>query len=212
MKISILNFGMGNTYSVANALKKIGADFEFVNERSQVQYAEKIILPGVGNFSKAMKSLKERELDDGLIRAANNGTPILGICLGQQLLMEKSEESEDTMGLGLIEGEVKYFFNDKSFQKGKVPNIGWRRISSDEFQNINTNKNILKGIDYNCEFYFVHSLFVKPSNKRNILSSNSYFGVEYCTVVMKNNIYGCQFHPEKSGPEGLKILNNFINL
>ena len=210
MNISVID--MGNIFNLQRAISFVGGRSSIIRNIDDILQAKKIILPGVGNFKAAMEFLRSKGFDEAIIERAKEGIPTLGICLGQQLLMESSEESELTQGLGLIPGKVKYFYNDKLFDKSKVPNIGWRPIAENLECKREWDDSILKGVVKNDQCYFVHSLYTKTSNIEDTLSLSSYGSVTYSSSVQHENIIGCQFHPEKSGYIGLKILKNFINI
>ena len=210
MNITVI--GMGNIFNLTRAISFAGGNATIAKKIEDISNAEKIILPGVGNFRAAMGLLKKEGLDDVIRDKAKKGTPILGICLGQQLLMDWSEEKELTKGLGLISGKVDYFYNDESFDKSKVPNIGWRPIMENVQSNRSWDNTILKGVKYNEQCYFVHSLCVKTESIKHALSLSNYGGVSFASTIQNDNIFGCQFHPEKSGSTGLKILKNFITI
>tara|TARA_B110000003_G_scaffold272201_1_gene307635 strand:+ start:277 stop:909 length:633 start_codon:yes stop_codon:yes gene_type:complete len=210
MDISVID--MGNIFNLQRAISFVGGRSSIIRNTDDILRAKKIILPGVGNFKAAMKFLQNKSFDEAIIEKAKEGVPILGICLGQQLLMENSEESELTKGLGLISGEVKYFYNNKFFDKSKVPNIGWRPIIENNECQRTWNDSVLSGVDQKDQCYFVHSLYTKTSKPTHTLSLSNYGGVTFSSSVQKDNIIGCQFHPEKSGHVGLKILKNFNNI
>jgi imidazole glycerol-phosphate synthase subunit HisH len=210
MNISVID--MGNIFNLQRAISFVGGQSSIIRNIDDILQAKKIILPGVGNFKVAMELLRNKGYDEAIIEKANEGVPILGICLGQQLLMESSEESELTQGLGLIPGEVKYFYNNKLFDDSKVPNIGWRPIIDNKESLRIWDDSILKGVVQNDQCYFVHSLYTKTSKIDHTLSLSNYGGVSFSSTVQYENIIGCQFHPEKSGNVGLKILKNYINI
>lgn len=191
--IAIINYKAGNLASVSNALNRLGADFIITNKISELESSDAIIFPGVGHAYSAMESLRENQLDEWLKKT---GKPVLGICLGMQLLFESSEEG-DTRGLGIIPGRLKKF--DSS--RGKVPHMGWNTFSS-----ITTNP-LLKGLGKDHYFYFVHSYFA-PVNKFT-LAECSYLQ-RFASIVGRHNFLGVQFHPEKSGQAGALLLQNFL--
>lgn len=208
MSIVIIDYGVGNVKSIINAFKVNGKDVKLSNDKNEILNSDGIVLPGVGAFAKAMENLEKLELVSIIREYCKLNKPILGICLGMQMLMEESEEFGLNKGLGLIKGTVKKFsFN--SNQKVKLPHISWSKIniSKTEWQNT-----ILEGVDSKSSFYFVHSYIVHPKNSNNILSTTEYSGLEFCSSIKKGNIYGCQFHPEKSSKDGLFIINNFIKI
>ncbi len=197
MKVGILDYGMGNITSVANALVKIGHHPELISDPDKVQSSDFLILPGVGAFSKAMERLKESNLDEAIHESVNSGKRLLGICLGMQLLFTKSLEFGINDGLNLIEGDVLPF---KDVMSDKVPHMGWNNAKSK-----NSNFDSCEG-----DYYFVHSFYCKPKSEEHILFTTEY-GVEFCSAVNANNqVFGVQFHPEKSQTLGLKLLNEIL--
>lgn len=198
--IVIIDYKMGNLPNVKRALNLFTDDVEITSDINKIKKADKLILPGVGAFGDAMRNIKNMGLKEVIIEEAKK-KPLLGICLGLQLLFERSEEDPAEEGLGLIKGEVLKFKNDMRL---KVPEIGWNNIK------IKKENKILKRIKDNSYFYFVHSYYVKPSEEVTIASTD--YGIEFTSAVEKGNIMATQFHPEKSHDEGLLILENFINL
>ena len=181
-------------------------------DKRVIENSSHIILPGVGAFPKAMELIKGLNLDEHLTRAKNKGTFILGICLGMQLLTSESEEFGLTKGLNLIEGRVLSITKSNNFKENiKIPNIGWFNIHPKE--NINVKNTLFNNITIKDTFYFVHT-YMFGANKSNdsVLYTIDYSGIEIPCVVMKNNIIGCQFHPEISGKSGLKLLKNFLSI
>lgn len=193
--ITIIDYGSGNLRSIKNALTKVGGRVEITNDKRQIKKAETILLPGVGAFGKAMKNLKDYK--SAIIRHIEDDKPFLGICLGLQLLLTKSEESPNIKGLNIIPGEV---FRIPPL--GKVPHMGWNQL------NITRNCPILEGTEDEY-FYFVHSYYAKPKKKDVIVATTNYH-MNMVAVLWKDNIFATQFHPEKSGKAGLKILKNFV--
>ena len=196
--IAIIDYNMGNLASVKNAFNKIGENVDIITNPEDVKKYDKIILPGVGAFKDAMNHLNKDGLKEAILEFAKSGKYLLGICLGMQLLFEDSEEFGKTQGLNLIKGKVKYFKNIDL----KVPHMGWNEVFLKE------NK-LLEGLN-NPFLYFVHSLHVVTDEEYII--GKTYYGYEFASIVNKDNIYGIQPHPEKSHNEGLKILQNFVNL
>jgi len=194
--ITVIDYGLGNLASVANALEKLEIPYLVSGDIEVLKTAKALILPGVGAAGQGMENLKERGMDQVIIEQARIGTPILGICLGMQLLFSSSEEGNVNC-LGLIEGEVKKF--DTSL---KVPQIGWNQIEC------KSDSVLLKGIKNNSYFYFVNSYYCDPREENTIKGVTDY-KVKFCSVVEKDNLYGVQFHPEKSGGVGLQLLKNF---
>jgi glutamine amidotransferase len=201
--IAIIDYGMGNIHSVQKALQLFGAKTKVTNKSEEIQASDKTVLPGVGAFDDAMLELKKLGLNLALNEYIKKGKPFLGICLGMQLLFEESEEASESKGLGILKGRVKRFKETKGL---KVPHMGWNQITK--------SKNecpLLKDIADNSYVYFCHSYYPKPSNENSIAATTDY-GIEFSSVVWQDNVYGVQFHPEKSQKTGLKILENFVNL
>jgi glutamine amidotransferase len=194
---------MGNLASVINAFEIVGADIAIESDPKKLQNYDKLILPGVGAFADAMEHLKENGMDKAVKEYAKSGKPLLGICLGMQLLFESSEEFGSSQGLGLIEGKVVAFDKSKFDHKLKVPHMGWNEM----FQN---NNPLFNGLPDEFYLYFVHSFHAVCDDKYAI--GKTYYGYEFVSAVNKENIYGIQPHPEKSHENGLKIIENFIKL
>lgn len=209
-KISIVDYGLCNLYNVSNALEHIGAEIEIIDKPKEVKIAKHIILPGVGAFKNGMRGLKLRELIDPLKEHIEKKRPFLGICLGMQMMMSKSYEFGEIDGLDIIEGNVVKIPNINSKSKHhKIPHIGWNKI----FLSIDGKKNqLLKSQDKKSSMYFVHSYKAECNKDENILATTSYNDVNIAAVINKDNAYGCQFHPEKSGKYGLELLKQFIKL
>jgi len=209
-EVSILDYEMGNIKSIINAFESIGAITKIINKPEEILEAERLVIPGVGAFKEGMFKLKEKNLIKAIKRYTLSGKPLLGICLGMQFLMDESEEFGVSKGLGIIPGKV-ISLKSLNEKKCKIPHMGWDKI-------INKNrtlwsKSVLKDVDSDDEFYFVHSFVPKPNKKENILSITKYGNKNICSSIVKNDvIIGLQFHPEKSGNQGLKILRNFVKL
>lgn len=209
--IVIVDFGCGNLFNVQRAVEHEGGSCVVSGDCEIINKAEKLILPGVGNFRTGMSALKELGLNQCLLEKVNQGVPLLGICLGMQLLMNESEENGLTQGLGLIPGRVEYIRSQEFFdQSFKVPNVGWRPLFSNP-QGAKWEHSVLSGFKEGTDCYFVHSLCVIPEYPGDALAYSHYGGLDYCAVVQCNNVVGCQFHPEKSGAAGLRIINNFVH-
>jgi glutamine amidotransferase len=208
-KIIIVDYGVGNILSIKNAILFHGYEAIVTKEHKIIELASHIILPGVGAFPAAMKKLRELDLIESLIKAKNNNAFILGVCLGMQLLFTDSEEFEKTEGLNLIKGNVIKLDKFNSYLNIKLPNIGWKNCKID---NSGVQLDILKNISESDKFYFVHSFVVSNYEKKVQIIKSVYQNIYFPAVVNYKNIYGCQFHPEKSGPQGLRFIKNFINL
>ncbi len=203
--ISILDYNAGNIKSIQNMLKKIGISTEITNEAEKIAAAEKIILPGVGHFDHGMRNLIQSGLIDVLNKKVlTENTPFLGICLGAQLLGNRSEEGEEP-GLGWIDMDIVKFDKEKMNHDLKIPHMNWNEIS------IKKSSDILSDMPEQSRFYFVHSYHMLPKNKEDILCTSTY-GYEFVSGVQKKNIFGVQFHPEKSHKFGMKLLENFAKI
>jgi len=196
--ITIIDYGIGNLGSVKNALDKLGINSVVSSSPKDIEKAKGLIFPGVGSATAGMENLRKSRLDKVIIDQTRNMKPILGICLGMQLLFSESEEG-NTKCLNLIEGKVRKFNTEL-----KVPQIGWNSIKQKPSR-------LFKGIKDNSYFYFVHSYYCVPDMKSIEIGVTEY-GVDFCSVVEKDNIFGVQFHPEKSGEDGLKLLKNYVRL
>lgn len=200
--IGVLDYGMGNLSSVTNALEYLGLENRIIYSPEDFKTISHLIIPGVGSFAKAMENLKERGYVEAIRSFNNQGLPILGICLGMQLLAEKGTEPYECEGLGLIKGSVEIFPENSV----RVPHVGWNGIK------IVNNHPILEDVKQTADFYFVHSYQFHVQNENNIISTTDY-GFEFPSIVMNENqnVVGIQFHPEKSQKQGLQILTNFSN-
>ena len=208
MKIVLVDYGIGNVKSILNAFENQGVKTFLSRDRNVILEADGLILPGVGAFSHGMNNLNKYDLVAIIKEYVKTRKPLLGICLGMQMLLEESEEFGNTKGIGLIKGKVIKLPIEKS-KKIKLPHISWNAIQT---KNIEWENTILNGVESNSDMYFVHTFVAKPENEDEILSKTNYYNVEFCSSLKKDNIYGCQFHPEKSATQGLSIIKNFINL
>ena len=200
--IAILDYGLGNLGSISNMLKVIGEKSKITNDVEIIRKSDGIILPGVGAFDAGMSKLNESGLTDVIKEEAGKGKPILGICLGMQLLGNKSEEGK-LSGLALIPFECKKFsFEDKSL---KIPHMGW------DIVDFRKQHPLLEGLMGQQRYYFVHSYYAVCENSDNVLMTCDY-GIEFACSVVKDNVIGVQFHPEKSHDFGLALLTNFVNI
>jgi imidazole glycerol-phosphate synthase subunit HisH len=198
--IGIVDYGRGNLRSVEKALEKVGFEAKIMATPQDLTTVDGVILPGVGAFADAMEALKRGEWIDPILQFARSGRPFLGICLGMQVLFEVGEEHGEHAGLGLLEGRVVKFPPG-----GKIPHMGWNTVS------LTRNSRLLEGIPNESYFYFVHSFYAAPRDVQDILATSDY-GVVFPAVVGKDNVWGAQFHPEKSSPWGLQLLTNFGKL
>ncbi len=203
MKIAIIDYGMGNIHSVAKALELSGAKTIITNKKSDIAASDKIVLPGVGAFDDAVDELEKQGLDLVIKEQIKNKKPFLGICLGLQLLLEASQEAQDKKGLGILEGKVVKF---KAQDGQKVPHMGWNDLKV-----ISGDCPLLNGIPAGSQVYFCHSYYPAPDDK-SVIAATTDYGLEFPCVLWKDNVYGVQFHPEKSQAPGLKIIKNFVEL
>lgn len=202
--ILILDYGLGNVFSVRNMIRKIGFESIVSNSKNDIKNADKLIIPGVGHFDYGMRMLESYKLIDCLNDfAMHEKKPVLGICLGAQMLGKNSEEGEKK-GLGWLDMNCLHFPMKKEF---KVPHMGWSHLNVKS----KVKSKILNSITNESRFYFVHSYYMKCNNEETSIATTNYM-IEYTCVVNSKNIFGCQFHPEKSLKHGMKILENFIKL
>src|SRR3972149_2543005 len=209
-KILIIDYKLGNLFSVNQALTNIGLNVRITSNANEIKSADAIVLPGVGAFSHAMNNLRGLNLINPIKRSIDSGKPFLGICLGLQLLFSESEEFGLTKGIGLAKGTVKRFNNNnRDGDTRKVPQIGWNRIH--KINGISWKNTPLCDIKEGEFMYFVHSFFVEPEEPVG-LSQTNYNGQNYVSSIQKDNLFACQFHPEKSAQEGLKIYNTWAKI
>ncbi len=198
--IAIIDYGMGNLRSVQKALEKVGAQAQITQNPDEIKKAQKVVLPGVGAMQPAMQKLKELKLMDPIKESIALGKPFLGICLGLQLFFEKGYEGGEVEGIGIFRGTVE------RFSSLKVPHMGWNQIKIER-----PATRLLAGCENESHFYFCHSYFVRPKDP-SVVAATTDYGVSFACAVEQNNIFGVQFHPEKSQSIGLKVLKNFIQL
>lgn len=196
--IAIIDYGMGNLHSVRSAVERLGYQALITSDERELIEAEGAILPGVGAFGDAMEHLRASRLDGATAAYAASGKPLLGICLGMQLLFSRSEEHGDHEGLNLLPGEVVRFRGDY-----KVPHMGWNKLSFKD-----ADSPLFRGVEEG-HVYFVHSFHVKPERESDLLATTDYHQ-QVTAIVGRGNVYGMQFHPEKSGSVGMQLLNNFL--
>ena len=205
MRIAIIDYGAGNLRSVEKAFQQVGVAAEVTKDKTTIRGAKGLVFPGVGSFDAAIKELRALSLEGVIEEAIALGKPFLGICLGMQHLFEASEEGEEK-GLGLLPGTVKKFdFAGGPWSKLSVPHMGWNRLL------IKRRAPIFEGIEDGAMFYFAHSYYAAPRDEQ-IVATRTDYGIEFVSAVWKDNICGLQFHPEKSGAAGLKVLKNFGGL
>jgi glutamine amidotransferase len=195
--VAIIDYGVGNLRSVEKAFAATGCDAIISGDESVLRAAQKLVLPGVGAFAACMKALKARGFDRMVRERARAGTPLLGVCVGMQLLFDESDEFGSTPGLGLLRGSVRRFGNELV-----VPHVGWNRIHQ------RRSHALFEGISDKAFCYFVHSFYCQPHDE-TVIAGETDYGERYASVVAKGNICGVQFHPEKSQDVGLKMLRNF---
>ncbi|MBC3888238.1 imidazole glycerol phosphate synthase subunit HisH [Acetobacterium paludosum] len=212
-KVKIVDYGMGNILSVQRSFEHCGAEVDVVSEAKSILNADYLVLPGVGAFGNAMNELEKLDLIYPIQQFCKKGNPFLGICLGMQMMMDGSEEFGYSKGLGLIPGSVVQIENTTiDNESQKVPHVGWNEILVPHGKDsLLWNNSILNGIEENETMYFVHSYTAKPQEQFR-LADSYYGGRRIAAVIKKDHLYGCQFHPEKSGTSGLKIIRNFIEL
>jgi imidazole glycerol phosphate synthase glutamine amidotransferase subunit len=196
--IAIFDYGAGNLRSVQNTLGEIGAEYQLVRDAAGLQAASKIILPGVGHFGQMMRALDELGVREALRERMAAGVPFLGVCLGMQALFEKSEEAPDLHGLGIFPGSVRRFGPG-----ARVPHMGWNQVTPKPASHL------LSGLGPEPYVYFAHSYYVPETS---VTAATCTYTVPYTAILESNNIYGVQFHPEKSGPVGLRIVKNFLEI
>ena len=202
--IAIVDYGVGNLFSLKSSLSYIGADACVTGDGEKIKCADKIILPGVGAFGDAVKKLRDARLDEVIVSQAKKGKPIMGICLGMQLLFDKSFEYGEHSGLGLIKGEIRPI-SDVTDKNLKIPHIGWNSLKFTDKKS-----RIFRYIKDGNFVYFVHSYYAANCDESVI--ANAEYGANLTAAVQCGNVYGCQFHPEKSGEAGLRILRAFAAL
>jgi glutamine amidotransferase len=201
--IGIIDYGMGNLHSVKNALEFLGIESQIIADPGEIESMDKIIIPGVGSFKRAMDNLHEKNFVESLVKFSNSGKYLLGICLGMQLLAETGTEPTISSGLGLIPGNIELLKSDTL----RIPHMGWNGLT------IKNDHPILEGVKLGADFYFVHSYAFHVQSDENIVAVTQY-GYDVPAIVKNKtgNIIGIQFHPEKSQKQGLKLIENFSNL
>ena len=195
--IAIIDYGVGNLRSVEKAFAAVGVDAVVSGDKDELQTAERLVLPGVGAFATCMSEFERHDLKDLVVGRVEQGTPLLGVCVGMQMLFEESSEFGRTKGLGLLKGQVNRF--DESLV---VPHVGWNQVGK------TSPSPLLNDVSDKSFFYFVHSYYCEPADQETIVGETEY-GVTFASVIAKKNIYGVQFHPEKSQSAGLQLLKNF---
>lgn len=210
--VAVVDYGIGNLLSVKRGLEHCGADVIVTSDKKNILKASRVVLPGVGAFADGMRGLKEAELLEVVCEVASRGKPLMGICLGMQMLLNESEEFGFSKGLGLIPGKVvpipKLDINNNTH---KIPHIGWSELSIPKHKK-EWNSDLMNLTHPGDSVYFVHSFMAQVNHKEHEIANCYYGGISISAVIGVDNIYGCQFHPEKSGEVGLKMLKSFVNL
>jgi glutamine amidotransferase len=208
--VSILDYGASNLHNVARAVEAVGHSVSFVSSPEALNSVDRLILPGVGAFGEGMRHLTEGGFVEAIREFADSGKPLLGICLGMQMLFDSSEESDKFPGLSIIDGIVRRIPANSETPSRKIPHIGWtslKRTSADCWKN-----SPLRNVDESECVYFVHSYAVQSGVTDTEIGTTEYDGFRFASFVRSGQVYGCQFHPEKSGPVGLKIIESFISM
>ena len=200
--IAIIDYDAGNLKSVEKALLRLGEEAVVSRERETILEADKVILPGVGSFGDAMGKLREFGLDKVIYEVVEKGTPFLGICLGLQLLFERSDEAPGVKGLGILKGEI---LRIPAYEGLKIPHMGWNSLE------LKNSGHLFEGLPQNPYVYFVHSYYLK-AGEEDIVKASTWYSTEIHASVEKDNVFACQFHPEKSSDTGLQILKNFAEI
>lgn len=198
-RLAIIDYGMGNLHSVKQALRAVGCNPSVTSDPEEVARADALILPGVGNYGQCMTNLKGLNLKDVIVQKIDSGAPYLGICLGYQILFEGSAEAPDVAGLGILPGRVIKFPESGL----KIPHMGWNTLSFKQYCPL------FEEVEPDPYFYFVHSYYVEPKDD-SLVATITEYGVSFASSIQLDNIFACQFHPEKSQKLGLKVLKNFL--
>lgn len=202
--IALLDYGVGNLFSVANALKNVGAQVIITDSPSQIDAADKVMLPGVGAMSDAMQNMKKHGIDVAVKKALTT-KPVMAICVGMQAMFDYSQEG-DVECLGIVKGQVQRF-DEQWLNDGcpiKIPHVGWNRVD------VETDHFLWQGCSHQF-FYFTHSYYCHPENRAGQILATTHYGIDFCSALIKDNLFITQFHPEKSHNAGLKLLSNFVH-
>jgi len=203
--IAVVDYGRGNLFSIGRALDVIGCEYSITEDPEVIAKSAQVLVPGVGAFGDAMSMMHKHEMVEALSASAKSGHKILGICLGMQLLATKSFEFGEHSGLDLIAGDVVKMPDPLNAEGIRIPNIGWRKVA------VENNSDVLDDLDDEPYFYFVHSYGLRCVNAKDLKGTIDVNGERIAAIVGQDNVWGFQFHPEKSGPVGLKLLDNFFN-
>jgi len=197
--IAIFDYGINNLFSLKNMVKHCGLEVLITNKKEEIMSSDGMILPGVGSFPEGMSNLIKNNYDKTIYEYIDTGKPVLAICLGFQMLFTQSIElNEKTKGLDIIKGEILKIPKNKNV---KIPHVGWNKVLPVRKNNI---------IEYESSFYFVHSFYAKPLENKFKLTKTLYYDLEFCSSILLDNVFGCQFHPEKSGPDGIKLISSYF--
>lgn len=200
--IAVIDYDAGNIRSVEKALLLLGQEVKVTGDGGEILRADKVVLPGVGAFGDAMKNIRDRGLEQVIRKVVEKKTPFLGICLGLQLLFERSDEAPGVKGLEILEGEIRKIPEQEDM---KIPHMGWNSL------HLENNGRLFRGVDEGAYVYFVHSYYLKAADEQIVKASTEY-GTHIHASVEQDNVFACQFHPEKSSAVGLRILQNFVEL
>jgi glutamine amidotransferase len=207
--VGVLDYGCGNLHSVVRACAKFSDKIEIVENFQQNSEFTHIVLPGVGSYSNAMKEIRNRGLDQLIHEKLSIGVPLLGICVGMQVLTTEGRENGFSSGLDLIGGSTEMLSLTKSDKSSRIPNMGWNAVAPE----MNGNENhLFKGLENGFDAYFAHSFEVKPNDRGDISAFSEFDGRDLVSAVKRGEVYGVQFHPEKSGESGLRVLKNFLSV
>lgn len=199
--VSIIDSGTSNLFSIKNAINEVGAKAKIISKKSEIIKSDILVLPGVGSYKEAMKNLKKKNIIKPIIQHINSGKSFLGICLGFQLLFESSSEFGNTKGLGILKGTINSFDSKKV---KSIPHVGWNKAKVK-----NRKLNLINDSEL---YYFVHSFYAKPKDRKIVYTTTVADNFAFCSSIIYKNIYGCQFHPEKSGKQGLNFLKKFLQI
>jgi glutamine amidotransferase len=210
--VTIIDYGLANLFNLETALKVVGAKVSITDDPKEIELAERLILPGVGAFGPGIEMLRSKAMEPSILQFRDTGRPLLGICLGMQFLMEESEENGIHRGLNLIPGRVVKFNPAQTGKNNcKVPQISWNALRENKHSSRPWNEAILRDIPVDTCMYFVHSYYVCPVYDSDTMAYTDYCDQQYSSVISRENVFGVQFHPERSGTDGLKLLSNFLN-